>query len=230
MVKNHLKRLNMPKSWQIGRKLKKWVIRPNPGAHSLDDGLSLNTLIKEVLALASTSRESRNILLNKEIFVDGKIRTEKKMIVGFMDIISIPKINKHFRILFNNKGKLMAVAVDEKESKIKLSKIKNKSLVKGKFQLNLSDGRNILVDKNDYNVGDSLLLELPSQKVLSVVRLEKGCLICLTGGKHTNDFGKVEDLSADNVTYTSKSGKTFQTSSKYAFAVGKDKSLISLSE
>ena len=230
MVKNHLKRLNMPRSWQVGRKLKKWVIRPNPGAHSLGYGLALDTLIKEILALASTSRESRNILLNKEIFVDGKVRSEKKLIVGFMDVVSIPKIGKHFRILFSNKGKIVAVPIDEKESKMKLSKISNKSLVNGKVQLNLSDGRNLLVDKSDFAVGDSLLLELPSQKIVDIVKLEKGALICLIGGKHTNDVGKVEDLSGDKVTYTSKSGRTYQTLREYAFAIGKDKPLISLSE
>ena len=47
MVKNHLKRLNMPKSWQIKRKIIRWVTRPSPGAHNLDFGISLNTLLKE---------------------------------------------------------------------------------------------------------------------------------------------------------------------------------------
>ncbi len=230
MVKNHLKRLNMPSSWQIKRKIIRWVTRPNPGAHALEFGLSINTFLKEITGLASSTREVRNILYNKEIFVDGKIRDERKFIVGLMDVVSVPKMNKHYRIAFNSKGKLTAVPIKEEESKIKLSKIKNKSLVKGKTQLNLSDGRNILVDKDDFKVGDSVVIELPSQKIKQSVKLEKGALIYLTGGKHTSDIGKVEDISSRKITFKSNTGETYQTLKKYAFVVGKDKPLVSLSE
>lgn len=230
MVKNHLKRLNMPSSWQIKRKKIRWVTRPNPGAHSLEFGLSLNTLLKEVICCVSTSREVRSILQNKDVLVDGKIRDDPKLIVGLMDVVSIPKLNKHFRILFDKKGKLTVVSLNEQESKIKLSKIRGKSLIKGKTQLNLSDSRNILVDKDSFKIGDTLIIELPSQKIKDSIKLEKSTIIYLTGGKHTSDMGKVEDISKDKITYKSNTGKTYQTSKRYAFAIGKDKPLISLNE
>ena len=55
--------------------------------------------------------------------------------------------------------------VNEKESSLKLCKIKGKNLMKGKINLNLHDGRNIITDNKEIKVGDSVLIELPAQKI-----------------------------------------------------------------
>lgn len=229
MVKNHLKRLAAPRTWAIKRKEQKWITRPNPGAHSLDMGLSLNTVIKSLLSIAKTSKEVTRLLYHKEIFVDAKPRKEEKLIVGLFDTITFPKIEKSYRIVINDKKKLGIIEIDEKENNLKLVNVTGKSLIKGKTQINCSDARNILVDKDEYKVGDSLLIDLPGQNIKQHLKLEKGSLILLIGGKHMGDYGTLESIEGNNIIYKSSKG-TFQTLKKYAFAIGKEKPVIKILE
>ena len=57
MVKNHLSRLNAPKSWPIKRKGIKFITRPGAGAHCLDEGISLSLVIKELMKYAKTLKD-----------------------------------------------------------------------------------------------------------------------------------------------------------------------------
>ena len=56
MVKNHLTRLTAPKSWPIRRKGIKFIIRPQAGAHSLKNGISLSLVVRELLKYAKTKK------------------------------------------------------------------------------------------------------------------------------------------------------------------------------
>ena len=69
---NHLKRLVMPRSWPLPRKTSVWVSKPKPGAHSLERGMPLNMIIRDVLGLANTNREVRAILNQGLVKVDGR--------------------------------------------------------------------------------------------------------------------------------------------------------------
>jgi len=228
MGTKHLSRLASPNSWNIRRKDNKWVMRPLPGAHPLKLGMPLTILLRDILSYAKNSKEAKFILNKGEIFVDGKVRKEPKFIVGLMDIISIPNMKTSFRILLNNKGKLVPVKIKDEDAKSKLSKIINKSKIKGnKIQLNLSDGRNIIADKDSYKVGDVVLIELSSNKIIKTINLEKGAFIILNGGKHIGDAGLIEEIEGNKIIYK-KDGQTYKTLKKYAFAIGRDKPLISL--
>jgi small subunit ribosomal protein S4e len=229
MVRNHLKRLAAPKTWAIKRKESKWIKKPNPGAHSTDMGLTLSTLIISVLKIAQTSKEATRMLYHKEMFIDMKPRKDLGFITGLFDTISFPKIQKNYRVIINGKKKLDVIEIDEKESNFKLTRIRGKKLIGGKTQLNCSDSRNILVDKDEYKIGDSLLIDLPGQNIKQHIKLEKGNMIILTGGKHMGDFGKLEGIEGENIICKSSKG-TYQTLKKYAFIVGKDKPAIKIFE
>ena len=87
--------------------------------------------------------------------------------------------------------------------------------------------KNILVEKSDHKVGDTILIELPSQNIKSHVAFEKGCQIYLTGGKHPGEVGILEEISGNKIKY--KQDKTvYETSKDYAFVIGKDKPIIML--
>src|SRR3989338_4879108 len=120
MVKRHLKRIAAPRRWHIQRKANVFITRPNPGAHSLELGLSLNTMLKDLIKVARTTREVKGILNTKEVLVDGKRRKDVHHLVGFMDVIEIPQTNQAFRISFDGHGRLVAVKIDPKEAKLKL--------------------------------------------------------------------------------------------------------------
>ena len=229
MVKNHLKRLVAPKTWHVKRKTTKFITRPSPGAHSLMMGLSINTLLKEFLGLSNTTKQTKHLLNNGEVLVDKKRIDDYRFIVGFMDIISIPKINKHFRLSINKMGRLSINEADEKESGFKLCKISNKKILgKEKVQINFSDGRNIVIKKNDYKVGDSLIVTLPKQTVKDHLPLDKKSIILLTGGKHIGVTGTIEDISKDIIIFKTKKGESFETSKEFAFVIGKDKPAIKI--
>ncbi len=227
-VEKHLSRLAMPKTWKVKRKGIKWVTRPLPGAHSLKLGMPINIILRDVLKLAKTTKEVKNILNNQEILVDGVRRKNHKLIVGLMDIISIPKIKQNFRILLDKKGHIIVFPISQEEAKIKLCEIKGKTAAKkGKLQLNLYDGKNILVDKTENKVGDVVVIELPSQKIKESLKLEKGSIVYLTGGKYIGETGVVVETTDKMIIY--KKGKdTHKTLKKYAFVVGKDKLTTSI--
>lgn len=228
MTKNHLKRIATPRSWPLLRKERKFVTRPNPGSHPLFEGLALGTFMTEIINIVKTKKEARNVLNNKEVLVDGKRRKDHRYMVGLMDVVSIPEAKKNYRIIFNKKGKVCVVEIDEKEAKLKPAQIIGKSKVKGKIQLNLSGGRNLLVEKDGFKVGDMVVLQLPEQKITEHIKMEKGAMALLLAGQHIGDIGTVEDMRGEEIIFKSKDKGVFETLKRYAFVVGKGKSVIKL--
>ncbi|MFH1506413.1 MAG: 30S ribosomal protein S4e [archaeon] len=228
MTKAHLKRISAPKTWNVNRKTTKFITRPKPGAHTMILGMPLGVFFKEELKKAGTTREVKRILNNQEVLVDGKREYKPRSIIGLMDVLSLPKIKEHFRVLINTKDKLYAMPVDEKETKFKPCKLwKKKVLGKDKIQLNFTDGRNILIKKNDYTTGDSLVLELPSQKILHHLKLGKDAIIMLYKGKHVGMVGHVDEIKGSTIYFTADKVK-YETSKAYAFVIGHDKPVIKI--
>ncbi len=221
----HLKRFFAPGSWQLLRKENKFVTRPYPGGHPLHLCVPVSFVLKKI-GLANTSRDAKKILNSRVVFVDGRVVTDVKRPVGFMDVVSVKGI-KSVRVFLDVLGNLVFVDVPNAETNKKLCRIIGKTVLsKGKVQLNLSDGRNVLSDV-ECKVGDSLLLELPSQKILDVLRLEKGSFVFLSGGAHIGKFGVVDDIKEGKLWF-SFNGESFETLKKFAFVVGKDKPVLEL--
>ena len=144
-MSKHQKRISAPRSWPIQRKEHYWTVKPRPGAHPANHSIPLLILVRDLLKLADNTKEAKRVLHEGNILVNGKIRKDPKYLVGIFDIISIPKIEKHYRVLTDRKGKLTFTQIKEEDSKTKLCRINNKTIVKGgKVQLNMHDGRNII--------------------------------------------------------------------------------------
>ena len=226
-MKRHLKRLAIPKSWLVKRRGITFITKPNPGPHPMKLGLPLNSIIRDVLGIAKNSKEVKKILYASEVLIDGIRRKELKFPVGIMDVIEFKKSNEYFRVVLK-KGKIKLIPIDKKEATIKPCRITGKNKVKGKTQLNLYDGKNILIEKDDYKVGDTIIIALPKQEIKEHIKLEKGCFIYLIGGKHSGDTGKIEGIISNKITYKGESEEIIETLKKYVFVVGKDKPSISL--
>ena len=56
MVKSHLKRIAAPRTWDIDRKTTKFIARPKPGQHTLQLGMPLAVLLKEILKKMKTNK------------------------------------------------------------------------------------------------------------------------------------------------------------------------------
>jgi small subunit ribosomal protein S4e len=229
-MSKHLKRIASPRSWAIPRKTTKWVVKPSPGPHPGEFAVSILLVVREFLNLAKTNAEARRILGAGEILIDGKIVKDYKYPVGFMDVISIPKINLQYRALLDTRGKLTLVKITKEEAKWKLARIENKTTVNsGKTQLNLHDGRNILLDKNKYKTGDVLKLAIPDQKIQKSYTFEPGNIAMLIGGSHIGEFEtitKYEEIKnpKPNIVFF----EDFSTIKDYVFVVGQEKPEITV--
>lgn len=220
-MKNHLKRLATPRSWTIKRKASVFITRPNPGKHSLKLSLPLSIMLKEFIKVVRTTKEAKKLLNNKEVQIDNKRVKEIKTPVGFMDTITLKDLNKYYRTTLNEKGRIDIEEIKKEEAALKTCKIIGKKKLKGKkTQLNLFDGRNILVEKDEYKVGDSIIIELPSQKIKKSFKLEKGANIFLAGGKHAGKKATIEAIKPKHLIYTTKEGRGV-TLKKYGFVIEK---------
>lgn len=229
-MKNHLKRLHAPKRWDILRKTSTFIARPNPGAHKFEQGVPAVVLLRDMINVANNAKEVKYMVTKYEFKVDGRKRNDFRYNVGLMDVISMPLSKENYRVVLNKKGKLNAVKIDDKEAAIKPCKIIGKKMNGKKFQLSTHDGRNILVDKNDYNTGDTLVIEVPSQKIAEHLKLQPNMLAYLVGGKHAGSTGIIESIEGNKVFYKEESGKVLQTPKEYVFVLGTSKSIIKIIE
>ena len=93
------------------------------------------------------------------------------------------------------------------------------------MQLNLHDGKNILVKTNDYNTGDTLKISLPSQKVLEHYPMKEGSITYIFGGRHAGETGNIVGtipgtMTREPLVILKVGEKEFQTSKKYVFVIG----------
>lgn len=177
------------------RKTAHWISKPSPGPHGISDALPLAIILRDFLHHCDTAQEARQIIGARNILVDGRVVTDPKFPVGLMDVLSIPKTKDHFRLLKDRRGRLALTRIDAEEARWKLVRIENKVLVRGgRVQLNLHDGRNILVEDKSYRTGDVLKIEVPGQKVLGSIAQAAGSLALLTGGSHVGEIATISSF------------------------------------
>ena len=110
-----------------------------------------------------------------------------------MDVLTLGEDN--YRCVIDKKGRLRYRPISKKDAQTKVCRINGKTTIKGgKTQINLHDGRNILMDNaTEYNTGDSLVISLPSQEVKDHIRFAEGTKCYLTGGAHVGEFAEVTE-------------------------------------
>lgn len=192
-------------------------------------------MVRDVLKVLEKGKEARSVIKRGEVLVDGKIRKDHAFPVGLFDVVSIPKIGKSWRAV-PSKKLIGFVEIPEGEAKTKICKIVDKSTVgNNKVQLNLHDGRNMLTDGKSFKTGDSLLIELPSAKIVDHFKMEKGAFGVVTKGADVGSFGKVKDVivtktkDPTKLVYDAKGGERETLKDRF-FIVGKDKPAITVGE
>jgi len=226
----HLKRLSAPGFWKVPKKGRTWVVSPRPGPHKRTECIPLMIIMRDILKLGDTAREARKIMTSKEILVDGKPRKDTNYPVGLMDTIEIPKLNKYYRMV-STSGGLSLIEIPKDEAKLKLCRIKNKTITRGGvLQLNLHDGKNILIEdkKAKYNTGDSILIQVPEQKITKHLKMDKGSVAIITGGQNIGKVAKIKDIVIRRTREPNKiicegKEKEFEAIIDYVFVVGENK-------
>jgi small subunit ribosomal protein S4e len=163
-----------------------------------------------------------------------------------MDVVSIPDMEKTFRVLPSQKG-LTLYPIGKEEAGFKLCRIENKTTVKGgHIQLNLHDGRNVLIRVKDANhpeedvfqTLDTLKINLPNQEITGHFKLSEGAPAIIIDGKNIGKSGKIVAIEKRPgqrrrntlVTIEDGNGNRFQTTMDYIFVIGDEQPHISLTE
>jgi len=242
----HLKRKPAPEFWPIHRKEEVWTVKPNSGPHPISRCMPLTLVLRDILGFAKTRREAKTIVHDEKVMVDGKVRREELFPTGLMDVVSIPDMEKWYRVLPHEKG-LFLHPIGKDEATFKLCRVESKAVLKGgNVQLNLHDGRNVLVRVKDpnkpeedvFHTLDTVEISLPRQEISGHMKLVEGAQALIVGGKNVGKHGKIvaidqrprQKRKSSLVTVEDEKGNRFQTTIDYVFVIGDTKPHISLPE
>ena len=226
-MSDHMKRLAMPKTWPIPKKVHLWATKQSAGAHSVDSSMPAAMILRDMLKVCDTAKEAKKIIAARDLIVNGKAVKDAKAPVGLMDVVSLPKGGANYRVLLTSKGKLTLVPITADDARWILCRIENKTKVAGgKIQLNLSGGRNVLIDENKYSTGDSVKLCLETNKIVADYPLAENAVVLVISGRHIGAVETVDKYTVVNrptentITFKDNS----ETVKKNVFVIGSGKS------
>jgi len=224
--KKHLKRLNAPRHWMLSKMDGIWAPRPSQGPHKLRESLPLILILRNRLKYALTGKETKMICIEKNVLVDGKIRTDPNYPAGFMDVVEIPKSNDQFRLIYDTKGRYVLHRISDEEKKYKLAKVKKQELTKKNIPYIVThDGRTIRYPDPAVKVDDTVKIDIASGKVVENFKFETGKLAMITKGRNTGRVGTILHVerhpgSFDIVTVRDNAGHSFSTRLDNVFVIG----------
>jgi len=239
-----LKRLNTPAHLQIKRKHGKFFVKPSPGPHPSRFCLPLLHIVRDLLKIVDTHKETKKLIGLGYIKVDGKVVRNKSYPIGLMDVISIDKLKKYYRILPDSHHGLVLNEISEDESNYKLCRINNKTTVKGgHIQLNLHDGKNILIKVKDpknpkedvYKRMDVIKITIPDQEINKLIKFKENNMAIIMSGKNIGQVGKIVNIlkrfgpKASTVSIEHNGDHT-ETLYDYTFVIGEESPEIKLTE
>lgn len=236
------KRLNTPGFLQIKKKHGKFFVKSRPGPHPSRFSLPLLHIVRDLLKIVDNFKEAKKLIGQGYFKVDGRIIKDVGFPVGLMDVLSIEKMDKYYRILPDAHYGLILHEISKEESTFKLCRISNKKTVKGgHIQLNLHDGRNILIRVEDpknpkediYKRMDVLKINIPEQEILKVFEFKENNLALIISGKNIGQLGKIMVISkrfGPNASTVSieHEGESTETLYDYTFIIGEEQSEISV--
>ncbi|MDA4126106.1 MAG: 30S ribosomal protein S4e [Thaumarchaeota archaeon] len=231
--RNRLKRLAAPRSWDISRKADRFVFKSLPGPHPIEASYPLGVVVRDLASLATLSRELKFMMKTGKVLVDGRQRKTSSFPVGLFNVVSVPLEGIDYRLVPSPKGLALA-KVSGDEAKTKLCSVHSKSKVKGgHIQYGLHDGRSVVDDALNLSPGDSVLIEVPSQKVLGYAKLAKGSLGLVLTGDRAGQLGKIADvkkgtISREKMVRISLPSGDAEIPSRLVFPVGSDRPMITV--
>ena len=230
-MSRHIKRVASPRIWKVERKVYPFAPKTSPGPHPQNRSLPLLLVLRDHLHLGDNRREIKKIVSSKVVRIDGRVIKDLKFPVGLMDVLTVG--DSTYRVLYDVSGRIKIVGIPKENGEWKLVRIDNKRMVKGgKIQLNLHDGRNILLDENKYKTGDVLKIKVPAQEIIGHYPLAKGSVAMITGGKHRGQIAHVDEYivtrsSGDNIVIFEEG---FETLRRNVFVVGVGKPEVVIPE
>jgi len=183
-------------------------------------------IIRNRLKYAATYPEAFLILKQRFVKIDGKVRTDPKFPVGFMDIITIEKTGDRFRMLYDSKGRFTLNKITEAETQTKLCRVKDVAYAPNRTPyLSTHDGRTIRFPDPNIRRNDTVVVDVNTGKIKEWVRFKPGALVMVTGGANTGRVGEIVALerhpgSFDIVRIRDAADNKFATRVNNVFVIG----------
>jgi len=245
----HLKRIAAPAHWMLDKLGGIWAPRPSTGPHKLRECLPISLILRNRLKLALTRRETIMCVMRRFVKVDGKVRTDINFPAGLMDVISVEKAGKLFRLLYDTKGRFVLHKINAEEGKFKLCRVMQAAKAKKasigrnpKATLQAAaipyvvthDARTIRFADPAVKVHDTVKVDIASGKIVGHIKFEIGNTAMAIRG---NSIGRVGVLTSkenhpggfDIVHIKDKRGQEFATRLSNVFIIGEgDKTAVTL--
>jgi len=228
-----LKRQMAPLYWGISRKEKRFVITVKPGPHKKNYSIPTAVLLRDKMKLVSTLREAKSVIYSGKITVDGVKRKSLHHGIGLMDVIELDGISDSYRLVPKDRAILTPIKIKTDEKNKKIVKVTGKTSIKGgKTQIKFHDGRTLISDEL-VNVNDSCVLQVPEQKILEVIKLEKNTQILVTRGINSGKTGVIKEIKEGTFILPKRivtmiDEKTIEIPIRLVIAVGKEKPAIQI--
>jgi len=189
-----LKRQMAPQFWGIGRKDKRFAITVRPGPHKKEYSVPTAIFLRDILKIVTTLREAKAAIYTGRVKIDGVVRKSLHHAIGLMDVVELENVPEIYRLVPLDGKLLKPIKIKESEKTKKLVQVRSKTTIsKGKMQIGFHDGRSTISDIK-INVGDTCLMQIPEQKILEVIKLEKGSQVLVTSGINAGQVGKIESI------------------------------------
>jgi len=226
-----------------------WAPRPSTGPHKLRESLPLSLVLRNRLRYALTRREVLLIVMRRQVSVDGKVRTDLQYPAGFQDVISIPKTDEQFRLLYDVKGRFVLHRITKEEAAYKLCRVTQHSISKKSSighnpfhfgqagaipYLVTHDGRTIRFADPAVRVNDTIKVDIASGKQVGHLKFDVGQLAIITRGANIGRVGAIVSIehhpgSFDIVHVRDRKNNVFATRLQNVFVIGEtNKPWISL--
>jgi len=224
--KKHLKRLNAPRHWNLGKMGGIWAPKPSAGPHKQRECLPVCIILRDRLKYALTNKECMQISMERCVKVDGKVRTDPNYPAGFMDVVELEKSGDRFRLLYDVKGRFALVRIDQEEAQFKLCRVQKVFVSANKIPVAVThDGRTIRYPDPDLKANDTIKVDISTGKMTELIKFELGKLVMVTGGHSQGRVGQLQHVekhegSFNIVTIKDSKGNTFATRLQNVFVIG----------
>eukprot|EP00659_Diplonema_papillatum_P002689 gene2689-4177_t len=223
-----MKRLAAPKHWMMDKLMGVYAPKCRPGAHKGREALPLVLILRNRLKFALNRTEAMMITKQRFIHVDNRVRCDPKYPVGFMDILSIPKTQEKFRVLYDAKGRF---TLNKCTDDLKLCKVTNCYTAENNVPtLTTHDGRTLRYVDPLIKMNDTIQIDTTTgkdSKVVDFVKFKIGTFVMVTGGANTGRCGEIVDVerhpgSFDIVHVKDTNNNTFATRKGNIFVIGRN--------
>lgn len=190
----HLKRQGVPKTWPVKRKGTKYIVKPKS---NIEESIPLLVALRDVLSICQNRKEVKKVIHEKKILINTREVKNDKNVLTLFDTLTIVPLKKNYRLIIGEKGKFEFEEISESEASQRISKVVNKTVLKGKkIQLNLRDGKNFLFE-GACKPNDSVLINLKTKKIEKCLPLREKTSVTIFSGKYSGKTGTIRKLKPE---------------------------------